>query len=236
MNREQTTFVINGQNNLLKAINNAKDFCQRAVDFEYAKEQVVVKNVSLLNGASLSDAVLFRDNTMQVKVKTAKRAYLPVNGTGISGQVPVDMISRQAWASRQQRRLGSLSSLRAQEVNQQLTATSYCIVRDGLNFYIQPGSAQAFGGLTLVNVYFDVIRWIDDYITHGPANANVHGDFLLQYCYDYLLYRSVYELNFFLKEDQRVPLSKDLLDETWNNVIQWNATLVDSSVEDVSLD
>lgn len=48
-------------------------------------------------------------------------------------------------------------------------------------------------------------------------------DFFLEECSDWLLYRVIQELNFFLKEDQRVALSAQIVRDAWNSMVAWNA-------------
>ncbi len=62
------------------------------------------------------------------------------------------------------------------------------------------------------------------------------SDFLLDACFDWLLYRSVWELNFMLKEDERVQLSQTLITDAWNALRCWNENLLLQSVDDSDLD
>ena len=61
-------------------------------------------------------------------------------------------------------------------------------------------------------------------------------NFLLTYCFDYMMFRTIYELNFFLKEDARVQLSDKLMETIWENVQKWNATIVGNTVSDNDLE
>jgi hypothetical protein len=49
------------------------------------------------------------------------------------------------------------------------------------------------------------------------------------------MYRSIFELNFFLKEDERVAISDSMLQLTWQNVVAWNETVVRNSTTDAKL-
>lgn len=60
-------------------------------------------------------------------------------------------------------------------------------------------------------------------------------DFLLESCFDWLLYRCVFELNFFVKEDERVGLSTQLMTDAWNAMRAWNENLISQSVDDSDL-
>ena len=59
----------------------------------------------------------------------------------------------------------------------------------------------------------------------------VFEDFFTVYCIDWMLYRTIQELNLFLKEDQRVVISQKMLQEAWDTVVSWNSRLEKSSDE-----
>lgn len=303
LNRQPSTFVTGGKDNLLRSINNAKDYVQRAIDFELAKVSILVRHVDLLHGGSLKHAVLFEHpeygapwpppwdtdgvgglprpefpneqtpdgcfpsqwqpwicqcgchrhvsecnrgwqlletswrtyspvfRDKPVDVKRVLRGYLPfINNSGVA---PIGIISKQEWASRRKRLSDEFTSLRLNEAKAMLAATGFAIVLDGTRFFIDPQSPQVFGGQAVMNVYFDAIRWLEDF--DPLKGCQEHLQFLLDYCFDILLYRSLAELNIFLKEDERVVITKTAWDEAWRNVVLWNATTEGNTV-DVSLD
>lgn len=61
------------------------------------------------------------------------------------------------------------------------------------------------------------------------------NDFLVENMYDFLLFRSIFELNLFLKEDQRVGITAEVLQDVWRNVVGWNETVVLNSTEHSNL-
>jgi len=61
-------------------------------------------------------------------------------------------------------------------------------------------------------------------------------DYLLESAFDWLLYRAVWELNFFVKEDERVQLSQTLIADAWNALRAWNENLISQSTDDTDLD
>jgi hypothetical protein len=341
LNRQPNTFIVNSRNNLLTAINNAKDFVQRAIDFEYARVSVLVPNVSLIRGGNLDNAVLFEeefgspmpgtypepfygptagglpvqiacpspanpppcqppsaygprtppqywggpfapmephfpgggggrplgpsqqfprqfspfgsgwsggsswDDTPpswrmfapeippppHVDLKKVLIGYLPfVDNTGVA---PMKIYSKQEWADRRRRMSDEFTSLRISEAKSMLAATGFGIIMDGKKFFVDPQSPQVFGWQNQLNVFFDGIRWLEDF--DDVEQCQSHQQFLLDYAFDILLYRAVTELNFFLKEDERVNISSKQWDVSWNNVMQWNATIFGNTT-DVSLD
>jgi hypothetical protein len=66
--------------------------------------------------------------------------------------------------------------------------------------------------------------------------TKVATDFLLENCNDFMLYRSVVELNFFLKDDSRVQISQSKMSEVWESVLSWDNSLVENTAEDANLD
>lgn len=60
-------------------------------------------------------------------------------------------------------------------------------------------------------------------------------DFLLDNCFDWLMYRAIWELNFFLKEDERVQLDRDLINESWEAVKSWNENLINLATDNSDL-
>jgi len=305
MNRDPTAFVIDGNDMLLRAVNNAKNFAQRATDFEYAKVFAQLDNVSLANGGNLDSSVLLGTSTL-VNIKSVERAFISMSNG--SGQFPIFISSRDAHVRRMRSRYETQIT-RNPESNQPASPLyPFAMVQYGKTIYLLPNSTTAFGGAT-ATVYFDAIQWLGDYgdlikagvvtsptaltltdsggglntgivvgdyveVISAPISATYGGtvtdvanvvgltsptvlaldktiyplgnetyrirkgqpNFLLTNVFDFLLFRSIYELNFFLKEDQRVPISAKVLDEIWNNVLQWNATIVGNSTDDASLD
>jgi hypothetical protein len=225
MNRASASFNQNSTDAVLRAINNAKDYAQRTLDFEYAREFAQLPNVSLLDGANLSGLQIYNTAT-SVDCKSLERAYFRL--TDGSGTIPVKMFSREQWAARQQRRYQHITSLVNPQEVEPFNASEFGIVQYGRVVYPVPADQNVFGAAT-TTIYFDIIKWLPDFVNDNEES------FLLTYCFDFMLFRSIFELNFFLKEDARVPLSKVLLDDIWNNIVNWNATIVGNSV-DTTLD
>jgi len=75
MGRERSTFIRNGFDVLLQACNNARLYAERQIDFELSRVSIAIPNVSLANGGSLDDAVLFSDLSTPVSVKKIKKMF-----------------------------------------------------------------------------------------------------------------------------------------------------------------
>lgn len=67
------------------------------------------------------------------------------------------------------------------------------------------------------------------------VGTSVQEDFFLVDCVDFMLYRTIQELNLFLKEDQRVAISAGMMKDAWDSVVSWNARL-ERSGEDLDLE
>lgn len=78
----------------------------------------------------------------------------------------------------------------------------------------------------------------EDIFVSGNAytvNTLAESDFLLDFCSDWLMYAAIEQLNFFLKEDERVTLSERLVSRAWNGVLSWNDNLIRQEVENTEL-
>lgn len=287
---------------LLQACNNARLYAERMIDFELSRVSVRVNNVSLLDGASLDDAVLASDNSTPVSVKKIKKAFIQF--TGNSNTLPISFYSRDKWLRRVQKnweRLGPLEwpVLRDQTLEQCLgLIQQFAVVQMGKQIYLTPASRDSVG--ETFTLFFDVLQWLPSYGQEeviGTATSTVAGkltstvgdfvnqgvkigyvvrnttdgtsatiiaiesattlllnadiftsgetysilvvdeeDFLLESAFDWLLYRAVWELNFFVKDDERVQIARDLINEAWQAIRGWNENLISQSTDDSDMD
>jgi hypothetical protein len=233
--RKVTDFVqdvgLGSTDSLLRAINNSKNYAQRAIEFFLAGSYLQVDNVSQTTGGSLTSAYVVGDGTKTaVGIRSIKHVYLQFPNS--QGVFPIRMTSRNAYAERQKRRYaGVQSQLQAQQLTNygNLQSQDFSFIQQGQTFYIASPCDDAFGGSGTFSVNLDVIKWLPDF------SADADTSFLFDYCFDWLMFRSMWELNYFLKEDERFPVTSKMLDEYWNNIIQWNATVIGSNVDDVDL-
>ena len=225
MNRNPDAFVQHGYDCLLRAVNNAHSFLQRKRVFEHARVLATIPSVDIANGGSLDDAVIYGTQE-RIVIRSVEKAYLDFSNA--QGQFPVSIISRDAWASRKQRQNDSQFSTEYRRMN--LASYPIELVMFGRNFYFNTVDPNAFSGNESVNVHFDAVRWFPDYQTDSDS------DIFTEHCFDFLVYRACHELNFFLKEDQRVAISKDFLAESWDSIVAWDSTMVYNAVDDPTLD
>lgn len=228
MIRDTSVFVTtDGLDLLLLAVNNAKDFCQRAIKFEYAKSFATIQNVDLQVGGSLTSAVRY-GTTNGVSIRNIERAWLGFADG--SGQFPITFVSRDAYSRRLQRKYENASRATPDTTFASMVDGSpFTLTQVGQQIYVTPANSEAFGSST-PSVFLDIVEWLADF--DGTAQSS----FLFDYCFQLMMFRSIVELNFFLKEDQRVAISSAVLDSLWNNVVQWNANIIGTSVDDANLD
>jgi hypothetical protein len=223
LNRDASAFVVGTFDVLLAACNNARLYVERTVNLEMARVAATL-TVNLVNGGALSSAVLTGTAT-PVSVKHIKWAGFALEGVA-NTIVPVKIYNRDDYLRRIQRRFANASDLTVASLDS--INLPFGVYRMNNTLYAVPNAGFP-SGATTVDVYMDVFKWMDSYTTGNET------DFLLDYCFDYMLFRTISELNYFLKEDQRVALSTQVVKDAWESLKAWNAMIVEQS-DDVSLD
>ena len=221
MNRDESAFVSNGFDVLTQACNDAHQWVQRKHIFDRASVFITVPSVSLTDGAQLSTAVL-RGTSTAVIVRALKAAWLPSSG---GGELPIRIVSREEWVARRQRRNDFVVDVRDEPSTLQEGGTLPLeVVLYGEMIHLTTADPSVYGQASTVDLHFDAIRWYEDY-----ENAD-DTDFCLTYFFDFMVMRSIYYLNFYLKEDQRVPISAAAMNDTWESVIAWDTSLRTNSI------
>lgn len=226
LQRDPSVFVRTGTEEvdlLLRACNNARLYAERKVDFELSKVDAQLSIASITDGADLSGAVLYGTATA-VSVKKIITPYLVMeNGT----QYPVDLWSRKKWDDRVKRKYEGAKPTDNFDYAG-LTEAPFVVIRDGNKVFVTPADTESFP--TIFTLYMNIVKWLDEY------DEDADNDFLLDYCFDWLMYRAIFELNFYLKEDERVNLSSALVADAWDSLVKWNNELMAATVDDVDLD
>ncbi len=223
LNRDQSSFVRETYDILLSACNNARLFVERTVELEMSRVAAQL-TVSLASGGALSSTTLAGTATA-VAVRSVKSAGLKLTDANI--YVPIKIYNRDDYLAKIGRRFADASRLSVNELTP-AHAVPFGMFRLGNTIYVVPNDPDAFpsGSTTL---YMDVFKWLPEY------TAGTENDFLLDYCFDYMIYRTVAELCMFTKEDQRTILSAQAVATAWDSLKAWNAALVQQS-DNVSLD
>jgi len=223
MQRDQATFVRGQAPNsfdlLLQACNNARLYAERRVDFELARCTAEFVDVNLIEGVRLGVAT-DRATGGLVTVKKVVTPFL----VGSDGSArPLDLWTKKKWTEALKRRYEAQHDTSDVLIN----LGQLVVVQDGDLLFVAPADAAALGGT--YTLCADAFKWLT------PYTDNTNTDFLLNYAFDWLMYRCIYELNFFLKEDERVMLSDKLMTEAWNAVVTWNNELVTANTDDSNL-
>lgn len=222
MLRTQATFATaTAADVLLFAVNNAKKFAQRKHSFELNRLSATVSVSSTPTGGDLTTAVEYGTST-PVVVKAIERAYLTDPNSGQSYPIPI--VSRSYDAYHMQKSIATGNFDTSIPSSQSLNSTDPKLIRQANKLYLSPSPESA------TTVYLDIVKWMPDY------SDTVTEDFFLNECSDYMLYRSIVELNFFLKDDERVVVSQKKLDEVWDSVLAWDNCLIENASQDAAMD
>ncbi|MBX7157217.1 MAG: hypothetical protein K1X66_02355 [Verrucomicrobiae bacterium] len=245
MLRQKESFIYDEEDVLLFAINNAKLFAQRTHNFEMAVTTIRV--VMTPSGIDLNAAPIawtapnFYKNS---KVKTVKRAYLKCGASVVKDPCscksdpfyPIEVISKAALINKL-RRMDNLSPIYWDEKCDYSRTLPNCptLICQASHAFLYPQPTHE------VDLVLDIVQWLPDYNEvaqeNEECNTDAHAtDFFLEYCKDFMLFRSISELNFFIKDDERVAISQKKLDEAWQSVIKWDGELVDGASYDLEGD
>lgn len=228
MGRSPEDFIVNGVDLLLGSMNMARLFIERSRNLTLSNTRVVFPKLHLTSGCHIGTAVSLETGE-SVSVKQIDRAFLPYNNS--EGYFPIEVVSRDAHIMRTRRRVRMAGENHpdAREVSALPTAT-FSLVWHGQNVYIAPGNSDYFGGVQEIEVQADVVRFLK------PYSEPMQEDFLLSYCTDFMLLKTLSLLNFHLKEDERVVLTGTELRHAWETLVSWDANMIYNSVDETSLD
>ncbi len=214
---------------LLLACNNARLYAERKIDFELSRVDVQVTGVTLTGGGDLVNAKLVSNGTTAVSVKKIVTPYLANLN---NDTYPVDLFDRKTWDMKMKRRFALAMPHDVTRPDQsfpvQLTNAPFSIIQVGTKVFVAPKDDKQFAAT--FTLYFDVVKWLT------PYTAGTENDFLLDNCFDWMMFYCIYQLNFFLKEDERVQLSEKVLNDTFDAMVKWNTELIASMNDSTMLD
>lgn len=229
LHRDAGDFVFGSVNILKGAINRARKYAEKRNEFDFTKVPARLSSVPLTTGALISTATDLSGNSLSVK--QIERAWT-ADGSYNKLQF-LEFMDYQSYQNRLQRRglnyfEGTLHPL-SNTTSAMSNPLPPTLMQHGERVYIMPEDQQIWG-TSPVNLRLDVVRWMPDY------SADADTDFFLTHGEDWMLYRSLIELQFYLKEDQRVQIGAAVMQEAWDTMLKWNASLVASKTQAYDLD
>lgn len=189
------------------AINNAIIYAQRKCDFEWNKALVSVS----CDPTGRIDKAVEIDTGETVKLKKIIKALGSVN-PGLANNRSLPYLSRTSQIAD--------DTLRKQN---HCCDNSPRVIHDGIKVYHTPLIEGKH------NLFFYAIKWMPRLVKESDTN------FLLDYGFDFIMYRSIIELNFFIKEDERFQVSNALVSDAWNTLTAWDASLISPTETEIEL-
>jgi len=203
MLRSNTTVLAIGDA-LEVAINSAKRGAQLLHDFEYCRTTCSFA-VNLTSGALVSSGV---DTVDDVTVRDVKR----IEAAALSGEQPLYTLDQVSYRRYVRRRTG----LTTDEIDPPPSPPYVAmLVTQNNRIYLKGSSLSG----SSVNIVADVVYFLDDYAVDGDT------DFFLTRGTDWMLMAVAQRLNFFLKDDERIPVNTALMRERWNDLLAWDGAL-----------
>lgn len=188
-NRSVASFVRDdGTDILLIAINEAKREGQLEYDFNATLVDGYI--TTSVDGAELATTVTTYGGATTIDVKKLLRVW-QCSGTGKRiKEIPLQFQSIEA-------------RLRPSEEEEAITAKRA----------YQRGTKLFVTGYDQTTFLVEVVKWMPDYDA-----VTVTTDFFITRYISWMKLRSLYQLNFYLKEDQRVNITQAALREAWDKV------------------
>jgi len=213
LNRELLSFSASGSDVLGNCVNYARRDLQRRIDLQYCRARGFL-NVSFLTGALLENTkIMGGEDTLLVKKIEAAFIYNAAGSGNYDGR-PIPVISRWNDVARSARTQSTDFSTASQ-----YTPSDISLVVQGQQVYFTGGVGAQYPADSALDIVLDVVAWLPD------LSADDDSDFTLNECGDYILLKAVQQLNFFLKEDERVQITNSAVKETYESVVVWDAGL-----------
>jgi hypothetical protein len=205
VSRLSSSFNTGTQNFVDVAINNAIIFAQRKCDFEWNKGVVRIS----CNPTGRIDQAL--EGANPVKLKKIIKA-LGLQDPGLANNRSLPYLSRTSQISDD-----------TQRAYNQCKSTDPRVIHDGVNLYHTPIVEGPH------DLYFYAVKWMPRLVKEQDTN------FLLDYGFDFIMYRSIVELNFFIKEEERFQISSAMVGEAWNSLMTWDSSLISPTETEIEL-
>ena len=178
------------------AVNSALVYIQRKRDFEWNKKTIKVSCNP--RGSILTQAVDL-DTDTPITIKRIIQAYGLIKPED-SGTPTVDYLSKTSRNT--DLRMGKSC------------ANIPAVIHSADSVVLSPTPNDQYF------LYFEAVKWLP------PLVADSDTNFIMTYGYDYMLYSSLQELNFYIKEDQRFEINTMLLRKAEEGLMQWDMSLL----------
>lgn len=188
------------------AINNAIIYSQRKCDFEWNKEVVKVNCNPV--GSILT---AFDEFNQPVKLKKIIKAF-GLENPGLNNNQSLPYLSRTSQISDD-----------TQRAQHRCSSSDPRVIHDGMKLYFTPQPEGAY------DLYFYAVKWLPRLVKEQDTN------FLLEYGFDFIMYRSIIELNFFIKEEERFQVTSAMVSDSWNSLMAWDASLISPTETEIEL-
>lgn len=201
LNRNDAALSRNGVDLVLAAANQAQTWAQRAHTFEMLRSRVNV-TVNGVTGGQLPSSV---NNVERVFVEDRS--------------VMLDYIDRSTNAARYYRivNVRDFSTETTRIASTALLNQPYSCYLEADRLYIFPTIPPLFGVPSAnIVVSLDTVNWLPTLVDDSDSN------FLLEVAQDFMLWRTLYYLNGFLKEDERVKINQELMSTAWDELLSYD--------------
>ena len=237
--RDASSFVVGTTDVLASAINLARRWAEQRRNFNKSKVTALLQNVSVESGKLLSEAVVLGTEGLEtptsVDIKYIHKAYFPITGQAVVQYYPIEVVSREACVETLQRKqLGSTTTFKPADLVvgrypvDTVTLGTWRVYQWEQKLWIYPADTTALGATT-IDVALDVTRWMPDY------EDDEDTDFFLTDCQNFMLMRSLMQLNLYLKEDSRVQISAKEMQDAWIALRLWDDGLISTTTHENDL-
>lgn len=203
INRTDAILERDGVDLVLAAANQAKAWAERTHSFEYLRATIA------LNVAGDSGGLLAATVNRVERVFTSAGVRLRFCDKGTVALSRDRYVPAADYASEAARLADPTSN------------QPYSAYQQGQRIYVAPAIPPLFVTPTsTVVLAVDVVNLSTAYV------LDTDDDFFLTRCQDWLMFRTLLELNNFLKADDRMQVATALVADAWQQVVAWDESLV----------
>lgn len=217
INRDTNTFVVNGIDVLAQAVNVAKRSAQMKYNFNQLRGVGWIKTNAY--GAQLSTITSDMQGLVPLSVKRIDAVWQYDDLSPAPQRIrQINMIQNTELKNILPTLLNYMTEPRTLPVTLKNRAYVY-----GTKFFIT-------GFMEMSTFWLDVITWLPDYVEDTDSDI-----FITQY-QDWMLFRILIQLNAFIKETERIQVSKAMLDAAWEEVTMHDSELMGANDTAASLE